>query len=259
MKSRGLWNSKELYEVRLNIFVLYFLGNGTPGWRAYFQWSPKPRQSTNELKNYMRNSRVQLWKRTWEERVIRRFLISWTFLPWPDPSEPAISPKDKRFSDGCDESHGEMNWPVRKNGSFSVIWEHSFAYCWKEIWIAPALGSAIEANASSDRSMVPWHLGAGQWSMMVTVTVLLPRHGFGMPWFVLPRQVTWNLCPQAAPLFHSCSLAAPIIVPCTSNPKHAEAAHSDEQLYATQMMIKKQYFQRWKMWYSRIAIQHLRT
>lgn len=47
--------------------------------------------------------------------------------------------------------------------------------------MAPPSRLAIEAHASWDRSMVPWHAGEGQRLTIVTVTVPLPGHGIGTP------------------------------------------------------------------------------
>jgi hypothetical protein len=80
------------------------------------------------------------------------------------------------------------------------------------------------AKASWERSMVPWQ-PEGQWSTIFTVT-LRPVHGRGTPWLVAPVHVTTYRFPHAAPPFQNTSLAAAIIVPCSWNPKHADAART---------------------------------
>ena len=56
--------------------------------------------------------------------------------------------------------------------------------------ITPEAGSAIEAKASCDKSMVPLHDPGGQWSTILTTTEP-PKQGIGVPRFVPLRQVTW--------------------------------------------------------------------
>ena len=101
------------------------------------------------------------------------------------------------------------------------------AYSVNSMLIFPASGLAMEEKASWERSMVAWQPGDGQRSTTLTVTVL-PVHGCGTPKFVGPVHVTLYILPQAAPLLYMPSLAAAISVPCSSNPKHADATHMNQ-------------------------------
>ena len=98
--------------------------------------------------------------------------------------------------------------------------------------IFPASRLAITANASWERS-IWFEAHPGQRSTIVTST-LLPVQGCGTE-LVPPVHVTRYLFPHAAPLAYKPLLAARIILPRSSLPKHADAIRDNQKLNTRQL------------------------